>query len=111
MGQFTEGEIYIETDSNETADAVAEAIHNLDDYIKSKLDTPFSTSVHSIDGDETQIYVKLSSGRYPNAEWQCQQIFEMVKDLFKGKLYCFTADLIVPENIIYADFDDDGNEI
>jgi len=111
MGQFTEGEIIIEANSKESAEAIADQIQNLDEYIKSKTDQPFGTSVHEIDVDGTSVYVKLSSGRYPNAEWQCQQIFEMVKDLFKGQIDSFTADLIVPENVIYQEFDDGGEEI
>jgi hypothetical protein len=111
MGQFTEGEIIIEANSEVSADAIAEQILKLDEYIKSKTDQPFGTSVHEVDSDGTSIYVKLSSGRYPNAEWQCQQIFEMTKDLFKGQFNSFTADLIVPENVIYQEFDDEGEEI
>ena len=107
MGQFTEGEIIIETKSEKSAEAIADQIQNLDEYIKSKLDTPFNTSVSDVDVSGETVYVKLSSERYSNAEWQCQQILELVEDKFKGDVHTFSADLTVPENIIYKDFDDE----
>ena len=106
MGQFTEGEVIIESKSKESADAIAEQIQNLDEYIKSKNDKPFGTSIHEIDVHDSTVYVKLSSGRYPNAEWQCQQILELVKDKFKTEVYTFSADLIVPETVIYEEFEE-----
>lgn len=111
MGQFTEGDVTIVAHTEESANKIAEQIHNLDEYIKGKNSEPFSTSIHDIDSDGTCVYVSLSSGRYPNAEWQCKQILEMVKDLFKGELVSFSADLTVPENIIYEEFDEDAEEI
>lgn len=107
MGQFTEGEIIIETKSEKSAEAISVQIQNLDEYIKSKLDTEFSTSVSDVDVSGETVYVKLNSPRHQNAEWQCQQILEMVKDLFKGQLDSFSADLTSPENIIYEDFYDE----
>ena len=104
MGQFTEGDVTIVAHTQESADKIAEQIKNLDEYIKTKTDESFSTGVHNIDVDETCIYVRLSSGRYPNAEWQCQQLLAMVKDLFKGEVTTFTADLTVPETIIHEEF-------
>jgi len=111
MGQFTEGEIIIEANSEESAKAIAEQINNLDEYIRTKTDEPFSTSVTDVDSDDSTVYVKLCSDRFPNAEWQMQQILEMCKDLFKGQFNCFTADYTVPENLIYAEFDEEGEEI
>ena len=108
MGQFTEGEIIIETKSEKSAEAIFLQIQKLDEYLKSKLDTEFSpTSVSDVDVSGETVYVKLSSPRYPNAEWQCQQILELIKDKFKGEVYTFSADLTVPENIIYEDFEDE----
>ncbi len=111
MGQFTEGDVTVVALTEESANKIADQIQNLDEYIKSKTNEPFGTSVHDIDCDGTCVYVRLSSGRYPNAEWQCQQILAMVKDLFKGQLESFSADLTVPENVIYVDFDDEGEQI
>ena len=110
MGQFTEAEIIIEAKSEKSAEAIAEQIQNLDEYIKSKLDTPFNTSVTDIDASGSTVYVKLCSERYQNAEWQCQQILELVKDKFKGQIDSFTADVSVPENIIYENFEEEGGE-
>ncbi len=107
MGQFTEGEIIIETKSEKSAEAIFVQIQNLDEYIKSKVDTEFTTSVSDIDVSGETVYVKLSSDRYSNAEWQCEQILELVKDKFKSEVYTFSADLTSPENIIYEDFDDE----
>jgi hypothetical protein len=111
MGQFTEGEIIIEANSKESAEAIAEQIQKLDEYISIKNDQPFSTSVTDIDADDSTVYVKLCSERFPNAEWQMQQILEMCKDLFKGQFNCFTADYTVPENLIYQEFDEEGEEM
>lgn len=112
MGQFTEGSIIIECNSEKSAEEIFNAICNLDEYIAKKLDgQPFSTTITDTSYSDTSVYVSLCSDRYPNAEWQCQQIFELVKEDFKGKIYHFEADLTVPENVIYAEFDDEGNEI
>ena len=107
MGQFTEGDVTIVATSQESADKIAEQIQNLDEYIKTKTDEPFSTSIIEIDSSDECVYVTLNSGRYPNAEWQCQQLLAMVKDLFKGEVASFSADLTVPENIIYEEFEDE----
>jgi len=106
MGQFTEAEIIISTKSEKSAEAIAEQIQNLDEYLDSK-GNGGHTSVTDVDVDGIFVYVKLCSDRYPNAEWQCQQILELVKDKFKSEVNTFTADVTVPENIIYEDFDDE----
>ena len=106
MGQFTDGDVTIVANSQESADKIAEQIQNLDEYIKTKNDQPFSTNITDIDNSDECVYVRLNSGRYPNAEWQCQQLLEMVKDLFKGDVLSFTADLTVPETIIHEDFEE-----
>ena len=111
MGQFTDGDVTIVANSQESADKIAEQIQNLDEYIKTKNDQPFSTNITDIDASDVCVYVRLNSGRYPNAEWQCQQLLAMVKDLFKGELESFSADLTVPENIINVEFDEEGDEI
>ena len=110
MGQFTEGEVIITTKSKKSALAIAKQINNLDKYIKSKSKEPFHTSVSDVDVSDSDVYVKLCSDRYPNAEWQCQQILSLVKDKFKSEVNTFTADLTVPENIIYENFDDEGGK-
>ena len=105
MGQFTEGEVIIVAKTKKTANAIFNEVSKLDEYITSKSDQPFSTSITDIRIDDDCVYIKLSSDRYPNAEWQCEQILELVKEKFENKLSSFTADLTVPENIIYETFD------
>jgi len=68
------------------------------------------TSITDVDAYENDVFVKLCSNRYPNAEWQCEQILELVKDKFKSEVNTFTADVVVPENIIYEDFEEEGGE-
>lgn len=107
MGQYTEGSIMIECKSNKSAKKIVKAIQNLDEYIASKMDgKPFNTSVSHVDHSDSTIDVSLASNRYSNAEWQCHQILELVKEKFKGEVNTFTADLTTPENIIYEDFED-----
>jgi len=89
MGQFTEGDVTVVALTEESANKIADQIQNLDEYIKSKTDEPFGTSVHDIDVDDTCVYVRLNSGRYPNAEWQCNQILEMKKTYSKERLNMF----------------------
>lgn len=107
MGQFTEGEITIEAKSKESAKKIAEQIKNLNQYIASKSDEAFITNVSFVEPDGKSVHVVLHSDKKANAEWQCQQILEMMKDLFKTDVCSFTADVTVPENIIYEEFDNE----
>jgi len=109
MGQFTEAEIIISTKSNESAKTIAEQINNLDEYLEAN-DIFGHTSITDVDVHGNEVYVKLCSDRYPNAEWQCEQILELVKNKFKLEVNTFTADVVVPETIIYKDFEDEGGE-
>jgi len=112
MGQFTEMSIQIESQSEESAEKIADQIQNLNEYLTPKMGgKEFHTSINSIDTDGNTVYVELSSGRFTNAEWQTNQILEMLKDLFKGEFTTFTADYTVPETLIYQEFDDKGEQI
>lgn len=110
MGQFTEGNIQIVAKSKKSAKKIAEQIKKLDNYIATKSDKPFSTSVSSVELNGDSVDVVLYSERQPNAEWQLEQIFEMCKDLFKGELLSFVADYTCPENLIYQEWDENGEE-
>lgn len=100
MGQITSGEITASFTNNEVAERVAEQIANLDEYLNAR-DKGGDTNIESIDGDDNVVYVRLSSGRQQNAEWQLQQIFEMCKDLFIEDMIDFDAEYTVPETLIY----------
>jgi hypothetical protein len=105
MGQFTSGEITASFTNGEVAEKVAEQIANLDNYLKSKGNVG-DTNIKDIDVDANFVYVKLSSGRQLNAEWQLQQIFEMCKELFIDDMIDFDAEYAVPENLIYWSSED-----
>ena len=110
MGVFTEGRITACFDTIETANEFKVLAENFEDYLVGFLGNKnFSISINdvTIDEDDVIVYVNLCSDRYPNAQWQCEQIFEMGKRRFGDNMYEFTADLICPENIIYWTNDDD----
>jgi hypothetical protein len=114
MGVFTEGRITACFDEIEKAKEFIIIVENFEDYLEGYLgNKDFSVSIDevTIDKDDMIVYVNLSSGRYPNAQWQCDQIFEMGKRKYKENMYEFSADLICPENIIcWTNGDDDYEE-
>jgi hypothetical protein len=113
MGVFTEGRITACFDTIETANEFKVIAENFEDYLLGYLDNKdFSVSIDEvrIDDKDMIVYVNLSSGRYQNAQWQCEQIFDMGKRKYKENMYEFSADLICPENIIYWTNGDDDYE-
>lgn len=110
MGQFTEGNIQIVAKSKKSAKKIAEQIKKLDEYIASKSDESFKTSISSVELDNDSVDVVLYSDKQPNAIWQMNEIFKMCKDLFKGELLSFVADYTCPENLIYQEWDENGEE-
>ena len=110
MGVFTEGRITACFETLELAKQFKVLAENFGDYLEGFLDAKdFSISVNDVTIDEVDIivYVNLCSDSYQNAQWQCEQIFEIGKRRFRENMYEFTADLICPENIIYWTNDDD----
>jgi len=110
MGQFTEGTIQIEAISTEAADKIADQIRKITTYLIEQ-GIHGDIDVNRVDVDDMVIDIDLSSNRQQNLEWQLEMIFKMCKDLFKGQMFSFTADYTIPENHIYQEWDEDGEEI
>jgi hypothetical protein len=102
MGMYGEVEIIASYDSNEGAEKVFNDLEvKVKKFIKKKLgDEPFSFEITFCDLEGSEIIAKICSDRYQNAEWRANQIFEYMKTKTKG-LIEFTADAVVPENIIF----------
>lgn len=101
MGMYGEVEVIATFESKETAEKVFENLNDkVTEFIKNKLgDTPFDFHITECDLDGTEIIAKICSDRYQNAEWRAEQLFEYLRTQ-KG-MYEFTADAVVPENIIF----------
>ena len=102
MEVLTEGRITACFDTIETAKEFKVLAENFEDYLLGYLDDKdFSVSINdvTIDTDDMIVYVNLCSDRYQNAQWQCDEIFEMGKRRFKETMYEFSADLICEESL------------
>lgn len=111
MGQFSEVSIYANFKTKKGANKAAKQVENLDEYLKNKLsDKEFYTEVGTVKVTDKEISFELSSGRVSNAKWQAEQIFDMLKETSKGELEEFSAEQIVPENIIWWNADEDSDE-
>ena len=107
MGVYTEVDIYATFETEEQAE---KHIDNLEDNVKNYIkDTSlienFRFGFSDCDLDGNVIIIKLSSGRYPNAQWQTEKIFEYLKT--KYGLIEFEASVMCPETIINWDKDDE----
>ena len=101
MEVLTEGKITACFDTIETAKEFKVLAENFDSYLEGFLgNKDFSVSINgvTIDTDDMIVYVNLCSDRYQNAQWQCDEIFEMGKRRFKETMYEFSADLICEES-------------
>ena len=102
MGQPADGVIQIEFTSEKFANEGKLQAEKFDEYLKKRLeDEYFSTNIYDISVDGSVLDIKLGSSRIQNAEWQCEQVSEMFKELFKDKLVSIVADIVVSENLIY----------
>jgi len=111
MGQFSEVSIYANFKTKKGANKAAKQVEKLDEYLKKKLpDKEFYTEVGTVKVTDKQISIELSSGRVSNAQWQAEQIFEMLKETYKGEMEEFSAEQVIPENIIWWNADEESEE-
>ena len=111
MGQYGEFEIQIVCKSDESAEKVASQLELFNEYVASKTVGDFHADLGDIHVDGVYIEVNICSDRGQNAKWQTQHLFSMCKELCKGEFHTFTAEYSAPQNLIYQEFDDEGEEI
>ena len=100
MGQFGEVEIVATFDTEEIANKVADNLEEkVIEFTKKTNDEPFHLTYDEVVVDGSVIYVKLSSGRVQNAEWQGEQTLVYMKSL--GTLEEFSADVTTPDNFLW----------
>jgi len=106
MGVYTEVDIYATFETEEQAEKnIANLEDNVINFIKETEKGEFYFSINDCDLEDNLVIVKISSGRYPNAEWQTEKIFEYLKT--KDGLIEFEASVMCPETIIHWDKDDE----
>ena len=107
MGVYTEVDIYTTFKTEQQAE---KHIDNLEDnVIKFIKDTTqsenFSFGFNDCDLDGNVIIIKLSSGRYQNAEWQTEQLLTYLKTT--DGLIEFNAEATRPETIVWWNIDEE----
>lgn len=107
MGMYGEVEIIATYETTEQTEKGFDNLQeNVTEFIKKQIpDQPFYFDLTHCDLEGRQFIIKICSDRYQNAEWQSQQLFEFMKTT-EG-LIEFTAEMMLPENIIYWESGDD----
>jgi len=102
MGVYTEVDIYATFETEEQAEKnIANLEDNVINFAKETEKGEFYFSINDCDLYDSMIIIKDSSGRYPNAVWQTEKLFEYLKT--KDGLIEFEASVIPPETIIHWD--------
>ena len=73
--------------------------------LKEKGKEEFFTNLFRIEQNDTTVEIDVDSGRSQNAEWQSEQLLEFFKKEYKNELDSFSAEMMIPENIIYYEKD------
>ncbi len=117
MGVFTQVEINVYFDDINKADSFVAMIDDFQNEVTKRrlaqgIDEPFSSNIDGVDleadsNDGAVVYIKLSSQRYSNAEFQATWVSNIAKE-FKENITEFNADVIQPETILYWRGDEDG---
>jgi hypothetical protein len=107
MGVYTEVDIYATFKTEQQAE---KHIDNLEDnvinFIKDTTQSEnFSFGFNDCDLYGNVIIIKLSSGRYQNAEWQTEQLLAYLKTT--DGLIEFNAEAIRPETMVWWDIDEE----
>ena len=107
MGVYTEVDIYATWETEQQAE---KHIDNLEDnvmkFIKDTTQSEnFSFGFNDCDLDGNVIIIKLSSGRYQNAEWQTEQLLAYLKTT--DGLIEFNAEATRPETIVWWNIDEE----
>ena len=80
MGVYTEVDIYATFETEEQAEKNIDNLEvNVTNFIKESEKGGFYFALDECDLDGNMIIIKLSSGRYPNAQWQSEKVFEYLK--------------------------------
>ena len=107
MGQFTQVEIIIECHTDEDAKELKASLDKAEEQVQEMHDETVGLSIGEVSVDNTTVRVDLHSERYPNAEWQVEQILELCKRKHKALIEEFTADDVTATNMVYeTDWDD-----
>lgn len=114
MGVFTQVEVIVIFDDQDKASEFAEIINDFENEVKKRRladgdDSPFSCNIDSINSDDANVYIKLSSERYSNAEFQAEWVSNIAKE-FKENVVEFTAEVTQPESIIWWRGEDEEDE-
>lgn len=106
MGVYTEVDIYATFETKEQAEKNIDNLEvNVTNFIKESVKGGFDFALDECDLDGNMIIIKLSSGRYPNAEWQSEKLFEYLKT--KNGLIEFEVSVMCPETIIHWEKDNE----
>jgi hypothetical protein len=111
MGMFGEVDLYIQMETPESADKLADALENeIKPFIESRLkenNKDYNFCIESMDVHHNTIEIRIVSGRYQNAMWQGEEILAFTKEKFKTDLVEFNGEVTTPESFIYYNADDE----
>ena len=115
MGNYTEINIFVELETEDNAKRLETIAKDFNNFLSKRRsdkgnNEPFSVSVTSVCASGCEVEINLDSERELNAEWQADQMFEIVKDEFGKDLVSFSAEMNVPTNIIYFNREDEDDE-
>ncbi len=106
MGVYTEVDIYATFETEEQAEqGIIVLEENVIAFIKESEKGEFSFLIDDWFLEDNLVIVKISSGRYPHADWQTKKLFEYFKT--KDGFIKFEASVMCPETILHWDKDDE----
>ncbi len=112
MGTFGESTIRIELESQEDVEKVENMLADIENIVSKELnqEVGFDLSDTVLADDEFAVYTSARSPRYPNAQWQAEQIAEQLKKMIEREeietVIEFRSILMVENDGIYMDEDD-----
>jgi hypothetical protein len=105
MGIYAETSAEIICKTEEDAKKVYDFLTKLSKEAEKEHDLNFN--FNDLNLDMSYVYFDLASGRIQNLEWQCEQIWEKIKDLGVNEFNC---PIMSEANNIYFSNDEDYNK-
>jgi len=113
MGVFTQIEVQVQFATDEDSEKAFEIMENFEAEIKKHIykDKPFYVNKLDFEGDNSEAYIKIHSGREPNARFHVDCLIKLFQ-IHKVRVDSFNADIIQPDTYLYFEGEDfDEHEI
>ena len=115
MGEYASVDILAEFETEKVAKkAVLNLNKRFNKFLKNKLKekgkTEFFTNLFKIEQNGDTLDIGVDSGRSQNAEWQSEELLDFFKHEYKKDLVSFSAEMMIPKNIIFYERDEEEIE-